>query len=288
MKPALDTKTDRAGPLRRFARDPLVHFVALGGALFLAYAVLAPAAPNTAEAERRIVVDAATEALLSDTFESVWRRRPSATEMAGLIDSHIAQEILVREARALGLDRGDAVVRQRLVTKMTLLLEGGAAAVDPSETQLAAYREANWDTFAQPPRVAFAQIALEDRGAAEAVREALEAGTDPSLLGRASLLPTRMPLTAIGAVDAMFGPGFAGQLAPLPEGTWVGPVESAYGFHLVRVTARAPAELPPLAEQRDRVLSAWREAQGRAAREAAMAELRDRYIVERRARGDDE
>jgi parvulin-like peptidyl-prolyl isomerase len=82
-------------------------------------------------------------------------------------------------------------------------------------------------------------------------------------------------------IDGTFGPGFFDAIAALPEGQWSGPVDSALGRHLVRVTERRGARMPGLAEVRDRVEKDWRATATQALRDARYEALLSRYEVVR-------
>lgn len=168
-------------------------------------------------------------------------------------DPERSDEELYQEALALGLDRGDAVVRRSLVEKMRLLAGLLSPPEEPTEEELGAYRDRHAEVFREPPRLSIEHVFLSrDRRAealdAEAVAmlETLRADPagdwrgqgDPFPLGRTFKLRSERQL------GASFGPGFAVEAAKLPVGVWAGPVESAYGKHLVRVTEAEAERMP--------------------------------------------
>jgi hypothetical protein len=236
-------------------REPLLHFILLGGAIFAVFAAIDDSPPPVAV--DRLEVTEADALRLAQQFEATWRRPPTDEERSFLIDRLIREEILVREALALGLDRDDTVIRQRLTQKMIFLVESAAEATTPSDADLAAHLEAHPERFRSSGLVAFEQIPLRD-GEAEAVLAALRSGAPPAGLGGARLLPARMAASSAPVVDGAFGAGFFAEVAALPEGDWAGPVESSYGQHLVRVERVVPPVLPPLDEIRETVERDWR------------------------------
>ena len=267
------TRTARARPA--ILREPLLHFLLLGAALFALYAALSDA-PATVQ-PTRIEVTEADVARLAAQFEATWRRPPTAQERAALVDEFVREEILVREARALGLDRGDAVVRQRLAQKMQFLAESAAEAVEPTDAELQAHLEAHPERFRRQAAVALEQVFFgADGGAAQDGLAALRAGAAPGDVGVPSLLPPALSLSPKSVVDGTFGAGFFDRAAALDPGVWTGPVESAFGLHAVRVTQAAPAELPPLAAIRESVVRDWR-----AARRAELSEERFEALAAR-------
>lgn len=266
--------------VRKVLKSPLVHFFALGGMIFAAFAVIndhpAPQRPDT------ITLTPQDAARLAQQFTAAWNRAPTPDELDGLMRSWVLEEANVREALAIGLDRGDAVIRQRLNLKMEFLAESSAAALEADDQTLQAYLDANPGSFLRPARLAFDQVLLpaEDRSEkVAAIRAALQAGADPLTMGGASLLPTSVPMTPVTVINGVFGTDFHVLLANLPLGSWQGLVRSAYGEHLVRVTARADTTLPPLSEIRDRVEAEWRAAQAKAMRDASAQALLSRYTV---------
>ncbi len=120
------------------------------------------------------------------------------------------------------------------------------------------FLDANPDRFTRPARIAFEQVILPEEGSASEILAALEGGADPSTLGTASLLPPVLQMTPVPVIGRTFGEDFQDALAELPEGGWHGPVTSAYGQHLVRITGRTKPVLPPLSEIRDQVEAEWR------------------------------
>ncbi|MCF3934819.1 peptidyl-prolyl cis-trans isomerase [Acuticoccus sp. M5D2P5] len=261
-------------------KSPLLHFFALGAILFAGFAVVS--GEPAASPPDRIDLSADQARRLAAEFTAIWNRPPSEAELDRLIADWAREEAFVREALALGLDKDDAVIRQRLALKMQFLAESGAAAMEPDEATLAAYLADNREEFTRPARFAFEQILLPD-GATEAdiaaIRE-MAGDTDPATLGERTMLPASLSLTPAPAIDRAFGEGFAAALAAQPVGAWGGPVESGYGAHLVRVNDRSEPALPPLADIRETVAQTWRAEQADEMREAFTAALLSRYTLD--------
>jgi hypothetical protein len=263
-------------------REPLLHFFLLGAAVFALFALVDDSPPPVAANVLEVSEDDARR--LVAEFEATWRRPPTVAELDHMIGERVREEVYVREALALGLDRDDTVIRRRLQTKMEFLTESGAEAVQPDDATLQAHVDAKPDRFAEPPLLAFEQILLDDRVGAEEV-ELVEArlnrGIDPGDAARPTLLPPGFRLSPAQVVDGTFGTGFFDALAALPVGIWAGPVETALGRHLVRVTERREGRLPPLAEIRARVEQDWRAEFTASLREERFQALLGRYEVVR-------
>ena len=171
--------------LLRFVREPLLHFFAIGGLIFLLFVVVDDKGEAPADV---IVVTPEQIDQLATRFKSVWKRMPTDDELDTLIDENIREEVYYREALALGLDRDDAVVRRRLRQKMEFLTDTGADLLKPAAGELEAYYAANELTFRRGPRLAFEQIYLGEAPGSESITRSLNAlqtdpATAPSTLG---------------------------------------------------------------------------------------------------------
>lgn len=244
----------------RILKEPLFHFFLIGAAIFIWFHIVAPEA-ETVENLETITLDEDDAARLADQFEARWQRRPSDAELTALVRASIREEVLVREARKLGLDRGDTVIRSRLSQKMDFLTEAIATSVVPGDDELQAFLDLNPERYVTPDKVAFAQVFLGEapnEARIEASLTALRAGQEASVSGASTLLPASMPLTATRVIDSVFGAGFSKGLIELETGPWTGPIQSGYGVHLVQVLAFEPGRTPPLSEIRTDVLRDWR------------------------------
>jgi hypothetical protein len=259
-----------------------LYFFLLGAAVFGLYALVDDTPPPVAANLLEVTEDDARR--LVAEFEATWRRAPTVEELDHMIGQLVREEVYVREALALGLDRDDAVIRRRLQTKMEFLTESGAEAVKPDDATLEAHLAANADRFSEPPLTAFEQILLDERLGAEEV-ELVEArlnrGIDPGEAARPTLLPPVFRLSPAQVVDGTFGAGFFDALGAFPVGAWAGPLETSFGRHMVRVIERREARLPPLSEIRAQVEQDWRAALTARLREERFQTLVGRYEVVR-------
>lgn len=268
--------------MRRLLREPLVQFLGLGLLLFGAYHWLA----GDADGGRRIVLGPAELELIESQFRAAWGRSPTHDEMQGLIDSAVRDEILYREGETLGLGRDDPVVKRRIRQKYEVLAEEQSQQPAPTESDLAAYLAANARRYERPAIVTFEQLllaapasAVEPAAAAVEVRRALERGADPATLGRPTLLPAREEAVGLDRVARDYGESFAEALGTMPVGAWQGPVESAYGAHMVRVERYVAGVLPPLEQVRTELTRDFEYARRERALESSLAELRKKYEI---------
>ncbi len=248
----------------KWLKEPLVLFIVLGAALTLVYSVASGA--FAADQSKTVAMDASEIELLTANWERQWQRPPTETELRGLVDARVREEVLYRSAQSMGLDQNDIVVRRRMVQKMELLSQDLATLTDPPQEELQAYFQENREDYRVPPRVSFRHIYfnLDRRGGAgadSAARTLLERlrSTDPdevdvATLGDRFMLAAEYRLRTPGELQQAFGSRFAEVVSELEPG-WHGPVGSGYGTHLVGVTERVESEIPEFADVRERVLA---------------------------------
>jgi hypothetical protein len=267
--------------LRQLVREPLLHFLLIGLALFLYFG---RDASHEAE-DKRIVITQAQVEVLSHQFATTWHRSPTDQELASLVETYVHDEILYREGRSLGLDRDDPVIKRRVRQKLELMAEEIAGGESPSDAELAAYLQAHPATFNRPTLVTFEQIFLGPEGSdgidsrLTAAQRLVARGVDPGALGQQILLPPREDRTPVDLVAKRFGAQFAAQLETVPLGRWTGPVISAFGAHLVLVHERVPAKLPSLEEARPLVAREWESERRKRALDEHYQRLRQDYRV---------
>lgn len=268
--------------IRKLLREPLVHFLVLGAALFLVFDLTRE---TDASDPRRVVVTTDQVEQLAAQFSRTWLRPPTPVEVDGLVERYVRSEIYYREAQALGLAQDDPYVRNRLALKLEFLLDDLSVEDEPGDAELEDFLAANAERFTEPARVGFRQVFLNpDRHAdpaAEAQRllASLRAGSDPTGLGDPTMLGSTFDDVDEDEIARQFGEAFGDALLDLATGQWQGPVRSPFGLHLVRVAQRQDARQPALAEIRDAVVTEWRDQRRREARELAYQRLRERYEV---------
>ena len=260
-----------------------MHFLAIGGAVFVAYGLLRG---SSVDGSTHIEVDTAQVERLSRMFQAQWKRPPTQTELDGLINSHIREEILYREALAMGLDRDDTVIRRRLAQKMELVADDLAMSAEPLPSELEAFLKENVERYEIPARVSFSHIYFSvDRrgdGAEDAAREALasiRSGGSPDDHGDPFMLQRDYPSRTPREVAELFGSEFSAALFALAPGRWEGPIASSYGVHLAYVRERTSARAPELADVRNRVRNDLLSERRQEANEALVDSLKERYQI---------
>jgi hypothetical protein len=269
---------------KRIAREPLVHFLAIGAALFLFFAWRGGGA-----APGRIVVTPGRIDHLIAGFTRTWQRPPTDDELKGLVDEFVREEIAVREAATMGLDADDTIIRRRLRQKLEFLIEDAAVAAPPTDRELESYLASHAEVFRLEPRVSLRQVYVSrDRRGASADADALrllaqlralgpEAAIDQ--LGDPLMVPQEVVLASRSEVARLFGDAFADAVTRMELGAWSGPIESGYGPHLVFVGERVEGTTPELEAVRPQVERELLDARRREQIDAMYAKLLEKYTV---------
>jgi len=265
--------------LSGWTREPLVHFLVAGFALFVLLTL--GSTGQVDPASRVISVDRTQQAELALQFERMMGRAPTDAELVAAIDRFVRDEVLYREALRLGLDQGDGVVRRRLVTKMDLSASAAAEAAEPDAAVLRAFYETNRARYADAGAVSFDQLYFTQEQAARAALPQLAGAGDWQGAGDPISLPHSFDQISQREVQARLGEVFAAGLSGLqPDKAWQGPLRSGFGWHLVRLRSRGSGAPPAFEDIRAQVENDWRSAEIAARKQRAFAVLREAYRVE--------
>jgi len=274
---------------KRWLREPLLHFLLLGGALFVVYGYFERGI-GAADTSKQIRLTPDDVYAMGIYFQSQWRRMPTSEEFGRLVENKIQEEVLYREAVAMGLDKGDTIVKRRMAQKMQFLAEDVAAAHEPDSAELEAWYAKNAGMFALPGRISFRQIYFSpDRRGEHAREDAVKA------LAKLASQPVDSKLAASfsdpfmlqdyygdrspGQLAKEFGPVFAQAIFRTKPGAWQGPIESGFGWHLVFVDSLVPGRTPAFAEVEPDVKTAWLADQKAQAWRKAYETMRAKYTV---------
>ena len=251
-------------------KQPLVWFLVIGLALFVADSRI----PDN---RSDIVVTAA----LRDRLASLWATQTglvaTKAELDSLVDNWLEEEVLYREALRLGLDQEDSIVRRRLVQKLGFIAE--SETIPTPEHELEAFYREHIDDYTLPVRYTFRHFYFRQRPVAENALARINDSAPIQNIGEPTMLNPSYAYRSALDLNASFGVGFAEQLANLTAGSWQGPVQSGFGFHLVWINAIHPAQATPLAEIRQQVLQDFRRARQLQARDAYVENLLEEYNI---------
>ncbi len=276
---------DESPRWRKWAREPFVQFLILGALLFAGHAVWQRHMDYQANS---IIVDPEEMERRAILFAGENNRTPTEEELKALLYDYVQEEALVREAKRLGLEEGDTIVRRRLAQKARFMLEDTVDIAQPDSDTLCAYAAENPDKFAKPPKRSFAHIFISPEGKSDAVLRDEAAkllvsstNTEWKTLGDPFMLNREYRLASYPDVAKSFGPQFAQAMFALdPQNRkFQGPIESAFGLHLVRIGETIEQEMPDCDAILGTIETVWRKDQRDAANAAKIREIIDQYEV---------
>ena len=272
----------------KLLREPLLHFMLIGAAIYLLYGIFVQ--PVVEENDKTIVVTAGEIQWMQTSWQKRWNRPPTDKEFDGLIQQYIKETVLYREAVTMGLNKHDMVIRRRLAQKLEFLAKDLVALTPPTEEELLAYFAEHQANYQEPALYTFTQVffdpdkrddsTLDD---AEKVKATLiaqgDAIDDPGALGDGLMLQNYYPEKDRVEIQRQLGSGFTETLITLAPGQWHGPVLSGFGVHLVYVNSVSEPPPPAFAEVRERVTEDWRLDRGEELNNQFYTSLRDQYTI---------
>ena len=271
-------------------REPLLHFLVIGAALFIIFCYVNDTQIKT---DNRILITQNDLNRLAATWLKSMGRPPSAQEREQQLKHYIREQVLYREAMTMGLDQDDVIVRRRLAKKMEYLFNDLSFIPEPTDAGLNSYLSEHAAKFTLPATITFSQIYLDpnkhkpkhnqdiNKDAEQLLKQLKEttAAINTIDMGDRSLLPYQFTAARENEIASMFGTAFAKQVFALPDSSWQGPITSEYGVHLIHISSRTEARLPPLAEIRESVTREWRTTKQQEANEIFYQSLYQRYEI---------
>jgi hypothetical protein len=273
--PAQTFVTDRTSSTRKrsWLSEPLLHFVVLGALVFALDHVLV----TRADDPHTIIVSADVNKELADMFKDSRRRPPTPEELKSLQKVWLDNEVLYREGLANGLDRGDQMLRDRIIFKSIGLIETGVKVRAPDDQVLETWFEQHRDKYDEVPRVSFEEAALSGTNDEAEVRSfvnALNAGTPGDAKAGLRVFKAR----PVSTIDQAYGADFAKSLQSLPLNSWSA-VQTRDGWRAIRVTEVRAAVRADFDQQHAAILADWKDANASDQRTAAVRELWKKYRI---------
>ncbi|QQO22393.1 peptidyl-prolyl cis-trans isomerase [Bradyrhizobium diazoefficiens] len=257
--------------LMHLSREPLLHFALLGGMLFAADAALHPAARD----EKVITVTKDLRQSFIDSFDEDKERAPSDDQLQKRIDAWVASEILYREGKALAVDRGDEMIRDRIAFKMQLLIFDQIRISKPTEEQLQAWFSENHARFDEPERVSFYITPPTDQTTAQRQLEDIIQQHESVELQQQTRAVLARPVASLAA---SFGEDFRDALLTMPQRQWK-VLRSKEGWHVARLDSRREGALASLENVRDEAARIWQTEETRKLAWEAVKRLKASYQV---------
>lgn len=271
--------------MTKLHKEPLFHFLLMGGALFLLFQFVAG---GSEDENAQIVISEGRVQALMQSFGKVRQRPPSQEELDNLVQSYIREEVLYREALAMGLEKDDLIVRRRLTQKIAFLSEDMIALDEPDDAVLEAYLRENEERFRLQVRYSFRQVYLNagkrratlDTDIKEVLKTLRAQEPEDEVVGDSLMVKNSFTHASASDVARVLGERFVAGLDELTVGNnWQGPVPSGFGVHLVYLSERIEARAPSLEQVRADVVREWSAQQRQQANDKFFEILRARYQV---------
>jgi len=273
--------------MTKHLREPLVHFIILGALLFAGHTLWQR---HVAKADHTITVSTEEMERQALIFAGENRRKPTDDDLKALLFSYVEEEALVREAERMGLGENDTIIRRRLAQKMRFLIENVDAPPLPDEAELDKYFQANIAAFTRPETRGFSHIYLSPGTRGEALeKDALDIlgqillrnpPADWKTLGDPFMMKREFKSLNLTEVSRLFGQTFSEGVFNASGEQWQGPVESAFGLHLIRIDMVSPKVVPKLTDIRADVENKWQEEALRSANTERLKTLIKKYKVD--------
>ncbi|MEH6909001.1 MAG: peptidylprolyl isomerase [Oceanicoccus sp.] len=275
----------------KFFRDPFIQFLILGSLVFTVFSMMTDGDGS----DKNITVSAMDIARLHGQWSTQYSKQPTDDQLDSIIDQHVREEILYREAKKLNLGEEDIIIRRRMVQKYLFLSESMVEIADPSEVVLSTFYTDNKQRYKIPEKLSFRHIYYRHKpkgsGDAESAANDIAASLNASAVtpsswrqqGDAFMLQREYAAREHIQVAELFGAVFARRLAGIADeaiGTWVAPVRSAYGWHAVKLLARIPSTTPLLVNIRPQVLADYVDDKRQQANADYYQSVRNQYHIE--------
>ena len=207
-------------------------------------------------------------------------RSPTKEDIRNIIDDVIKEEILYREALRLNLDLEDRIIKRRLAQKISFLREETSIA-PPDLAELQTFFEKNLNDYVYPEKYTFTHFYFSsDRNGKQRAQEAMKniannnlPKSDPFMLGK------NFVEKSIFEIERDFGDKFTEFLYEPAFDIWVGPIESAYGYHIVKLLNKIESFTPNLNQVKEKVEVDFYLEEKQKTLDSYLAELRDKYQV---------
>lgn len=259
----------------------LIFGITLSLILFIVFGLKSPT-----EEDRQVIIGDADLAQIIASWERTWKRLPTKEELNGLLENHVKEEILYREALNQNMDKNNAMIKRGLVVQMNMLAESQAQEKNITKEAIKAYYDLRKDRYMSEPRYSFTQIYFDRSqpiAELEKIRENLNTNnTSPNskeLPGIKGMLPSTFEMARFSEVKRALGEDFSVQLEEIQPNNWAGPVTSGFGLHLIYISEKHAPEPLPLEAVRDEILNDLSYEEATAAKELFYTEIRQQYDV---------
>jgi peptidyl-prolyl cis-trans isomerase C len=275
--------------IRRFFGEPFIQFAILGGLLFILVSYMQQK-KDIEEREITISKEQVNQIILN--YKTQVGNFPSKRELDVLIDGYIKEEISYREAKKLGLDQDDEIIRRRLSQKFDFLQTDLAEIKEPTEEDLLLFYNNHKKLFRKDATVTFSHIYFSaDNSSSNAARERaitilkqLHNHDIANANEKGDPFPLQYDYVDQAAVDVQQNFGNKPIVDTLFKGAlnkWLGPAQSGYGWHLVFISSRGSTGVMLYKSIKDDVKLNYLDSVKAAQNKIAYDKLVKKYLINR-------
>ncbi|MFA5984989.1 MAG: peptidylprolyl isomerase [Methylococcaceae bacterium] len=254
-------------------REPLLHFVLLGGLLFAVDFVVS----SQQDDPLSIVVTTEVDDEVDDLFKAARGREPNTEELTAMHRVWLDNEILYREGLAMQLDKGDTAIRERVIFKALSVIDANVKLPAYDDNTLRKWFEGHRNKYDQPARYDFEEAVLAGDNAEKAVRDfvlLLNTGAPGDAQAGLRLFKDR----PYANLEQSYGVEFVKTLEAAPVGVWQAQ-SSKTGWKAIRLNAVKRPEPAAFEALRGVILQDWTDATLAEQRTAAVRVLGEKYTV---------
>lgn len=270
--------------MRKILKEPLFHFLLLGALIFALYGIV----NRKTDDERTILIDDFDMNNIIASWEMQWKRLPTDEELKNLVQQNIKQEIFYQEALKMNLDHNDEIIKRRLSQKMQFLSNDLAAMNEPSDEDIQKYYDLHFTAYLSPYKFSFYQIVFnqdnrnDPLGDAEAFMSQINNLSIEEVKTKGDALPFPFFFENIDADDLnrQLGNDFSKSLEQVEKGSWTGPVQSGFGYHLIYLTDKTGPQIPEIESIKDDLLRDMEYDNQKQLNDLIFKELKKNYSIE--------
>lgn len=272
--------------ISQLLKEPLLHFLLMGGALFMLYSFL------NKDKERpedfMIHITQSDIDRLTSAYEKNWSTLPDSTTLDLLIKDEVKTEMLYREALRMNLDHNDEIIRRRLKQKYEFLVKDLVSLEQPSDEALQAFYKENIDRYNSPKTISFSQIYFSPDKRSAPLQEAeivyqqvknKDLPNDLKAYGDNFHLPSYFANKDVGDIRQALGKQFTDAIFTEKNTGWSSPISSGYGAHLIWIHTINDSSVLPFAQVKEQVVQDWKQEQQSLYNDQLYKNLSDQYKV---------
>ena len=270
--------------MRNIFKEPLFHFLLLGALIFALYGIV----NRQTDDESTILIDDFDMNNIIASWEMQWKRLPTDEELKNLVQQNIKQEIFYQEALKMNLDHNDEIIKRRLSQKMQFLSNDLASMNEPSDEDIQKYYDLHFTAYLSPYKFSFYQIVFnqdnrnDPQGDAEAFMSQINNLSIEEVKTKGDALPFPFFFENIDAdeLNRQLGNDFSKSLEKIKKGSWTGPIQSRFGYHLIYLTDKTGPQIPEIESIKDDLLRDMEYDNQKQLNDLIFTELKKNYSIE--------